>query len=66
MGNEARTVIIAPDEEPVTKTLEASALYSFSVHFTMLAMVFESPPPSWVSVRLELTSQQVPECGELG
>jgi hypothetical protein len=55
-----------PEEDPVTKTLEVSALYSLTVHLTMLAMVLESPPPSCVSVALELTSQQVPEWGELG
>jgi hypothetical protein len=46
---------------PVTKTFVASPLYSLSVHFTILAMVLESPPPSWRSVCLLLTSQQVPE-----
>jgi hypothetical protein len=60
------TVIMAPLLLPVTKTLLASALYSFSVHLTMFAMVLLSPPPSWVRVCLLLTSQHVPEWGELG
>ena len=60
------TVIMAPLLDPVTKTLEASTLYSEMVHLTMFAMVPLSPPPLWVRVALLLTSQQVPELGELG
>lgn len=50
----------------MTKTLDASAEYSLMVHLAMLAIVLESPPPSWERVALELTSQHVPEWGELG
>jgi hypothetical protein len=65
-SGKSHTVIMAPLLDPVTKTLEALALYSDRVHLTMLAMVLESPPPLWLSVALELTSQQVPEWGDDG
>ena len=60
------TVIIAPEEEPVTKTFDASPLYLLRVYVTMLAMELLSPPPLCVSADLLDTSQQVPEYGDCG
>lgn len=54
------TVIIAPEDSPVTKTLLESPLYSLRTNLAMLAMEVLEPPPSWVKVILEETSQQLP------
>lgn len=66
MGSGRNTVIMAPDEVPVTNTLAGSALYLASVYVTMLAMELLSPPPPCVSADFELTSQQVPSYGDEG
>lgn len=44
------TVIIAPDDSPVTYTLLASPLYVFNAYLTIFASPVLSPPPSCFSV----------------
>jgi hypothetical protein len=63
----ARTLlIIAPDEPPVTKTLDALTLYLGMAYVTIFAMALESPPPLWLREALLDTSQHVPLFGLLG
>ena len=57
------TVIMAPDDSPVTYTLLASPLYFESAYFTMLAKPALSLPPLCVSVALDDTSQHAPSVG---
>lgn len=57
---------MAPDEEPVTKTLDLLPLYLLRVYETILAMELLLAPPLCVRVAFEETSQQVPEYGDSG
>ena len=60
----ARTlVIIAPEDVPAAKTRAGSTPQFASAKRAADAMPSESPPPLCVSVSVEETSQQVPECG---
>ena len=56
-------VIIAPEEVPTAKTRFASTPQLLTAKRAALAIESESLPPLCVSVSVEETSQQVPECG---
>jgi hypothetical protein len=57
------TVIMAPEDSPVTNTLAGSPLYFCSAYRTMLASPVLSLPPSWVRVCFDETSQHAPSVG---
>lgn len=65
-GEVKLTVIMAPELEPSTNTLSASAPCSSRTYRTMLAMPWLSPPPSRESDASELTSQHPPLYGDSG
>ena len=50
-------VIMAPEDPPMTYTLDASPWYLSSVYLTMLTMPPASPPPSCVRLAVFCTSQ---------
>lgn len=56
-------VIMAPEDVPTAKTRFASTPQLAIAKRAADAMPRESPPPLWVSVASDETSQQVPEWG---